>query len=119
MAQFERKKRSKADYSSEGTLGSRVLASARFNGPYKNNRGRKKLYYSRQCQLVWHAAVSPTLLPIHKKKKKKKNSSYPPLASSHVAPGRTETERSQKTVGLVPPSVCCRKSTHRAKICLA
>lgn len=79
MAQFERKKRSKADYSSEGTLGSRVLASARFNGPYKNNRGRKKLYYSRQCQLVWHAAVSPTLLPIHKKKKKKKTFIIPAL----------------------------------------
>lgn len=70
--QFEREKRNKkkseAEYSWEGTLGSRVLASAPFNGPYKNNWGeKKKLYYSRQCQLVWHAAVSPSLLPIHKK----------------------------------------------------
>lgn len=28
---------------------------------------KKKLYYSRQCQLVWHAAVSPIHLPVKKK----------------------------------------------------
>lgn len=36
-------------------------------GHIKTTEEEKKLYYSCQCQLVWHAAVSPTLLPIHKK----------------------------------------------------
>lgn len=40
--------------------------------------GEKNLYYSRQCQLVWHAAVSPTHLPIHKK-----NKTYSHLMASH------------------------------------
>lgn len=89
-------------------------------GHIKTTEKEKKLYYSRQCQLVWHAAVSPTLLPIHKKKKKKHiliswrlyeqyhitnnplPARWPP---SHMAPGRTETQRSQETEGLVPPSV--------------
>lgn len=79
--------------------------------------GEKKLYYSRQCQLVWHAAVSPTHLPIHKKNKKtyshlmashwvishRKQPARSP-ARSHVGPGQ-ETQRSRETVGLVPPSV--------------
>lgn len=45
-----------------------MLASAHFNGPYKKQLRRgKKLYYSHQCQLVWHAAVSSIHLPIQKK----------------------------------------------------
>lgn len=37
-------------------------------------------------------------------------------APSHMAPGRTETQRSRETVGLVPPSVSrCRKPAHGAK----
>lgn len=60
--------KSEAESSREGILGSRVLASAHFNGPYiKTTEQEKKLYYNHQCQLVWHAAVSLTLLPIHKK----------------------------------------------------
>lgn len=39
-----------------------------------------------------------------------------PLAPSHMAPGRTETQRSRETVGLVPPSVSrCRKPARGAK----
>lgn len=34
-----------------------------------------------------------------------KQPSTNPLAPSHMAPGRTETQRSRETVGLVPPSV--------------
>lgn len=34
-------------------------------GHIKTTEEGKKLYYSCQCQLVWHAAVSPTLLPKH------------------------------------------------------
>lgn len=83
-------------------------------GHIKTTEEGKKLYYSRQCQLVWHAAVSPTLLPIHKKNifsshgvsmnNIPSQTTHPP-APSHMAPGCTETQRSRETVGLVPPSV--------------
>lgn len=42
-----------------------------------------------------------------------------PSVLSHMAPGHTETQRSQETLGLVPPSVSrCRKPARGAKKCL-
>lgn len=42
-----------------------------------------------------------------------------PPVLSHMAPGHTETQRSQETLGLVPPSVSrCRKPACGAKKCL-
>lgn len=80
---------------------------------------KKKLYYSSQCQLVWHAAVSPAHLPIEEREKKNIFSSHGVslsnitsqtsllpvrLPRSHVGAAQ-ETRRSRQTVGLVPPSV--------------
>lgn len=92
--------------------------------------GKKKLYYSHQCQLVWHAAVSPTLLPIHKKNIfsshgvsmnniTSQTNPPAPTAPSHMAPESAETQRSRETEGLVPPSVSvCRKPARGARKCL-
>lgn len=106
-----------------------MLASAYFNGPYKNNWGRKK-NFTIAISANWSGMQlfpQPSSLFIKKhilisrhlneQYHITKQSTQPP-ALSHMAPGHTETPRSQETVGLLQPSLCCRKTACGAKKCL-
>lgn len=86
---------------------------------------KKKLYYSHQCQLVWHAAVSTTLLPIHKKIFSSQGVSMNNITSQtthpHACPvtygnrthGDTEEPGDSRITTTI--TLCCRKPACGAK----